>query len=166
MKLTQKQLINIFLNNKVVSFARVGKLNSKEFLVLKKQLLKKEISVKFVSNEIFKQTFSNFKNEIVFNLFKGNLILLFSKTLDCFQINNVRKSYFPDIKMYLLYFHRRFFLLFNLVPQKKSEDVFNFLRHILYTNSLKQILSADFYLLKLINNQLRHFFNILEKIKT
>lgn len=165
MKLTQTQLKLIFTSNKVVFFGRVEKLNSKELLILKKKLFKKEINVRFISNKDLKRFLSNYKNKSIYNLFKGETILLFSKKLDWSKFYNVCKISFSEISFYCLYSYNRFFFLANLIVLNKNLDVFRFLRHRLYNDLLKIIFLVNHRLSKLLIIQTLSILNILEKQK-
>ena len=91
MKLVQTQLKHIFTHNQIIFLVRIEKLSSKKLLVLKKNLLKEKIKLQFVSNKDSKIFFSNFKNNKIFGLFKGEVNFLYSSDLDWFKFYNVCK---------------------------------------------------------------------------
>lgn len=165
MKLIQTQLKHIFIDNQTIFFARIEKLNSKELLAIKQKLFRENIKFKFVSNKELKRFFSNFKDKTILNLFKGEIILLFSKNLDWLSFYNVLKSSFFQAHFYCLYTFNRFFFLSNLITRNKDSNILLFLKHRLYNDLLQMIFLINHRTVNLMRKQLTNFLNILEKLR-
>lgn len=165
MKLNKIQLKHIFVDNKIVLFAQIKKFNSKELLIIKQKLLKKNIELKVVSNEDLKFFFSNIKKQSFLNLFKGEIVLFFSKTIkDCFFFYEICKSTF-DGHFFCWYILKRFYFFSNLILRNKNLNILDFLNVFLFNKTIKFIFFLNRLFINLMKKQLFHFFNILEKTK-
>ena len=165
MKLVQTQLKHIFTHNQIIFLVRIEKLSSKKLLVLKKNLLKEKIKLQFVSNKDSKIFFSNFKNNKIFGLFKGEVNFLYSSDLDWFKFYNVCKMNFPEIHFYVLYSSHRFFFFPNLLFRNKNENIFVFLSKFLFNDLLKFVFLINRRLIFLIQKSILSVLGIFHKLK-
>jgi len=164
MKLNQIQLKHIFINSKIILFAQIEKLNSKKLLKIKRQLLKKDIEFRFVSNKNLKLFFSNIEKKKFLNLFKGDIVLFFSKRANWFFFYDMCKSIFNG-NFFCWYILKRFYFSSNLIFRNKNVSIFYFLNSCLFNAFLKLIFFFNQRFISLIEKQFYHFFNVLKKIK-
>lgn len=154
MNLTQRKLKYLFDENFVILFGRSEKLNSKELLLVKKNLFEKKINLKFISKNHIKHIFSDLKNQPIFHLFKGEMIILFSENLKLFDFYNRCKSTSLDIHFYCLYIYSRFFPISDIFEKKNNLNILYFLKQILFFNTLKTISLLNYGIVNIIKKKL------------
>ncbi len=156
MKLNQMQLKHFFTNNKTIFFIRIDKLNSKKLLFIKKKLFKHEIKFKFFSKEYLNFFFFNFKNHIILNLFKGNVIILSSKSSNWLDCYNKCRSILSETKslFYCTFVYSRFFFLSNLVSRNKNISFYYILKKFFFNFFYKTFFLQTFCLYNLIKKNI------------